>query len=73
MGIERKVFRALRRKSRIHGGLLLDGADVVDGALAQAGAGVEFVGDVVLEVAPGLVDAGDGVGGGQILDGGGRG
>lgn len=37
--------------------LLLDGADVADGVLGQAGAGVEGMVDLVLEVALGLVDA----------------
>jgi hypothetical protein len=42
-------------------GLLLDGADVADGVLGQAGARVELVLRPCIEVALGLVDAGDGV------------
>ncbi len=43
--------------------LLLGGADVVDGRGVEAGAGVEVVLHVVGEVADGLVDARDGIGG----------
>jgi hypothetical protein len=50
--------------------LLLDVADVADGAFAEAAAGVEVVFDIVFEVPGGLVDAGHGTGGG-FLDGGG--
>ena len=67
-GLARKVFSALRRNSRIHGASFLTLADVVDGPLGEAGAGVEVVFDVVLEVAGGLVDAGDRIGGGLGLE-----
>ena len=69
----RPVGRQRLREERLQGvlaefvdprGLLLDGGDVVDRALVQAGARVEVVRHVVLEVARRLVDPGD-----RVLEG----
>jgi hypothetical protein len=45
-------------------GLLFDAADVANGVLAEAGAGVEGVSNVIAKIALGLIDAGDRVVGG---------